>query len=93
MRTLQILSLLVAFVVAVISPHDEIGTHDLPATGTKSIVKAAGHKWLKPRGHGQVAFVAIDELRCDLLVSFSEKFVWRSVRTVSNLQLSLPLLI
>jgi hypothetical protein len=93
MRTLQIVSLLVAFVVAVISPHDEVGTHDLPGTTAKTIVKAAGHNWHKPRGHGQAALVPIEEIQCGLLASFSEKIVWRSVRTVSNLQLSSPLLI
>jgi hypothetical protein len=93
MRTLQIVWLLVAFVVAVVSPHDDVGTHDLPATGAKSLVKAAGHNWHKPRGHGQAALVPIQEFQCELLTSVSARIVWRSVRTVSNLQLSSPLLI
>jgi hypothetical protein len=84
--------LVVLFASAVIAPND-IGTHDLPATGVKTIVKAAGHNWYKPRGHGQVALVTIDEIQFDLLTIFSEKIVWRSVRTVSNLQLSQPLLL
>jgi hypothetical protein len=84
--------MLVAFIVAVISPHDDVGTHDLPATGAKTIVKAASHNWHKPKGHGQACLLAIEEFQCERLASFSETIVWRSVQTVSNLQLSLPLL-
>lgn len=92
MRTLHIVLLLVGFVLAVISPN-EIGTPDLPATVAKTIVKTADHNWHKPRGHGQDILVLIEELQYELLASFSERIVWRSVRTIWNLQLSSPLLI
>ncbi len=86
-------ALLVLFASAVIAPHEGIGTHDLPATSVKALDKVAGHDWHKPRGHGQFALVTIDELQFDLLTIFSDKIVWRSMRTVANSQLSSPLLI
>ena len=93
MSSLQILPMLVLFVVTVISPYTDIGTRDLPATGAKSIVRAEGDNRHKPNGHGQSCLVAIEVLQCDLRARFSDKIVWRSVRTAANLQLSVPLLI
>jgi hypothetical protein len=94
MKTLYIVSLLVAFVVAVISAHDDVGTDELPGRPAKTTsVKAAGHDSHKARGHGHAALIAIEELECDRLAGCSDNIVWRSVQTVSNFQLSSPLLI
>ena len=90
MKTLQILLLLIAFVVAVILPN-EIGTHDQPATGTKgTVVKSAPVK--TPKG-GPVGFVMPAHLQRLEWFGDSKPLVCRSPQTAIIGQLNLPMLI
>ncbi len=90
MRALAILTLLTAFVAAVLLPHNEVGTHGLPAIG-KVVTKAHGKAVETPAK--PVACVASVEIQADATFTFCESTAWRSVRTAGNLQLNLPLLI
>jgi hypothetical protein len=93
MRTLAILILAVGFFIAVVLPN-EIGTHDLPATGAKHVLVKAHPHAAKPAKSGVSAMLmTLVELRGEAALSRSATESFRSVRTVSNLQLCLPLVI
>ena len=93
MRAIAILTLLLAFVVTVILPND-IGTNDLPATGVKHLVVKASSHMVKPVKGGPSACVLLLQLRGETFAaSDCQLNVYRSGRTVSNAQLSAPLLI
>ena len=91
MRALAILTLLVAFVAAVVLPHNEVGTHDLPALSGKVIAKVHG-KTIQPPAKAIACLVAV-EAHADAIFSVCESGAWRSMRTAGNAQLNLPLLI
>ena len=90
MRTLAILTLLTGFVAAVLLPN-EVGTHDLPATGSKVITKAPNKRVEPPAG--PVACLASTAVQGAIAVRRCDSAAWRSVRTASMVQLNLPLLI
>ena len=89
MRSIAILALLVVFVVAVVLPND-IGTHELPATGCKC-VKALQHQVVKGKA---VAWFVVVGNQCDASpTSDTQRLVYRSMQTVANVQHTSPLLI
>jgi hypothetical protein len=88
MRAFAILILLVAFVTAVILPND-IGTHELPATGGKC-VKAGLHHLLK--GKALTGFVLVEKQNHASLASDTQLLVYRSVQSLATVQLSPRLL-
>ena len=89
MRTFAVLTLLAVFVLAVILPND-IGTHELPATGCKCI-KAGPHQLVK--GKAVTSFVAFLE-RCDASpTKDAQLLAYRSAQTATIVQHSSPLLI
>jgi hypothetical protein len=93
MRTIAIRLLAVGFFLAVVVPND-IGTDDLPATGAKRVLTKAHPHAAKPaKGGVPAALMSLVEIRDGLSPSRSETEIFRSVRTVSNMQLSLPLVI
>jgi hypothetical protein len=89
---MSILILVVAFFMAVILPN-EVGTHGLPATGAKHVLTKAQPHSTKPVKDGPAAFVTLVALQGETASSRCDAEFSRSVRTVSNTQLSLPLLI
>jgi len=93
MRTLILLTLLAGFVAAVVLPHNELGTHGLPAVGGKAVTKAQSPAVEPPaKGDPVACFVAV-EFHIHAACAVCETAIWRSVRTASNAQLNLPLLI
>ena len=92
MRILAVLILVVAFFVAVILPN-EVGTHDLPATGAKLVLTKGHPLSAKPVKSGPAAFVTPVSLQGELPPSHSDAVLARSVQIVSNRHFSLPLLI
>lgn len=68
MRAIAILTLLLAFVVAVILPND-IGTNDLPATGAKHLVMKPSSHMVKPVKGGPSACVLLIQLRGETLAA------------------------
>jgi len=90
MKTLQVLSLLVAFVAAVLLPGDDVGTHDKPATGGKTrVVKC--HP-VKPNKAGPALSLVSTQLVGLERFSDSKSSVCRSPRTAAIEQLN-PLLL
>ena len=83
--------LAILFASAVIAPND-IGTHELPATGTKALNKAPGHNWHQHVGKGTAALLKLDPIE-ELPGMVSDVLVYKSVQTICNSQLSSPLLI
>ena len=92
MRIMAILILVSAFFIAVILPN-EVGTHDLPATGAKHVLTKGHPLSAKPVNGGPAAFVTPIALQGDTALGHCDADLSRSVRTVGNTQLSLPLLI
>jgi hypothetical protein len=93
MRTLFLLTLLAGFVAAVVLPHNEVGTHGLPACGDKTVTKAQGCPAEPPTKGDPVAWHAPVAICAGATFAGCETAVWRSVRTAANAQLNLPLLI
>jgi hypothetical protein len=92
MRIMAILFLVVAFFVAVILPN-EVGTHDLPATGAKHVLVKAHPHPAKPGKGMATALVTLIGLHGESALSRCDDELSRSVQTVCNMQLSLPLVI
>jgi hypothetical protein len=92
MRILAILILVVAFFVAVILPN-EVGTHDLPATGAKLVLTKGHPLSAKLVKGGPAAFVTPVALQGDTALSQCGADSTRSVQIVSNRHVRLPLLI
>ena len=93
MRTLLFLTLLAGFVAAVVLPHNEVGTHGLPAVGGKAVTKAQNPPVEPPAKGDPVASFAAVEIHVDAAFAVCETAVWRTVRAAGNAQLNLPLLI
>ncbi len=91
MRTVAILILLAAFVAAVLLPHNDVGTHGLPAVGAKAVAKAQSKKVEPPAKGGPVACSHSVVVQADSSLRPCEAVVWRSIRTAGNVQLNLPL--
>jgi hypothetical protein len=90
---MAILILAVGFFTAVVLPN-EIGTHDLPAMGAKHVLAKAHPHAAKPaKGGVPAVLMTMVELRGEAALSRSQTDLFRSVRTVSNMQLGLPLVI
>jgi hypothetical protein len=90
---LFLLTVLTGFAAAVVLPHNEIGTHGLPAVGGKAVTKAQTPAVDPPAKGDPVACFAAVEFHIDAACAVCETAVWRSVRTAGNAQLNLPLLI
>lgn len=93
MRTFTILTLLIAFVAAVILPHGEVGTHELPAVGANVVAKTQSTTVEPPAKGGPVACFVPFEAFADATFAVCESAAWRSMRSAGNVQLNLPLLI
>jgi hypothetical protein len=93
MRTLLLLTLLTGFVAVVVLPHNEVGTHGLPAVGGKAVTKAQSPRIESPAKGDPVAWFAPVAICVDATFVACETVAWRSVRTAGNAQLNLPLLI
>jgi hypothetical protein len=93
MRTFFVLTLLAGFVAAVVLPHNEVGTHGLPACGDKAVTKAQSCPAEPPAKGDPVAWLAPVAICPGATFAGCETVVWRSVRTAGNAQLNLPLLI
>jgi hypothetical protein len=93
MRTFAILTLLIAFIAALILPHTEVGAHGLAAVGGRVLAKADA-KTVEPLAKGRpVGCLVKSMIQADPTFAPFESVVWRSVRSAGNLQLNLPLLI
>jgi len=94
MRSFALLILTLAFAWAVVLPADDIGTHELPAVHHGKVISKVRGKAVEPPTRGAaVAFMAVIDQQAVEVYRPSETVVWRSVRTASNVQLSLPLVI
>lgn len=92
MRIVAILILVVAFFMAVILPN-EVGTRDLPATGAKHVLAKAHPLSAKPLKGGPAPFVTLVAVQGETAFGRCDAELSRSLRTVSNTQLRLALLI
>jgi len=89
MRAVAILILLVAFVAAVVMPND-IGTPNLPATGSKFLKAAQSHP-LKAKA---VAWFTLAEIQGSAIPTTGTRWiVFRGAQPVAKVRFSAPLLI
>jgi hypothetical protein len=94
MRVLAILTLLFGFVSAVLLPHNDVGTHGLPALDGKVAAKSQPGKAVEPAAKSSpVGCLVTVEIQIEASRRLSESVFWSSIQAAGNVQLNLPLLI